>query len=146
MCLHKAKLCLLAQHEKFRKCLLNAYEKHLNSGNHKRRMFNLKTDERVMSVEYNQILFFETSNKIHKINLHLFNEVLEFYAKLKDIEEQLDERFYRCHNAYIANVENISEINIKEKTAIMKNGSKCLVSRRLLRGLINLYENISLIK
>ncbi len=132
--------------EKIHKCILNAYEKHLNSNILKKKIFKLKLEEKVMNIECSEILFFETSNAMHKINLHLFNRILEFYAKMKDIQKELDKSFYRCHNSYIVNVENISAIDIREKIAIMKNGSECIISRRLLKGLLKAYENINIMK
>jgi len=127
--------------EKFHKCILNAYEKYSNSITQNKRLFNLKIGEKVMNIECDKILFFETSQKTSKVKLHLSNGILEFHASMKDVEKQLDENFYRCHNSYIVNVENIDSINTKEQIALMKNGSECLISRRPLKGLLKLYKN-----
>ena len=134
--------------ENIQNCILNAYEKYSNTFHKQNKVFNLKIDEDVINVEYDQILFFETSDTVHKIRLHLFNRILEFYAKMKDIEDQLIEdnlnkTFYRCHNSYIVNIENIYRIDINQKIAIMKNDSECFISRRMLKPLLKAFENIN---
>ncbi|MNP38101.1 accessory protein regulator protein A [compost metagenome] len=55
---------------------------------------------------------------------------------MKDVEEKLDSRFYRCHKSYIVNKDNIEEIDVKKRIIYMKNGEECLVSIRHMKNLI----------
>nr|WP_312890924.1 hypothetical protein [Clostridium thailandense] len=41
-------------------------------------------------MKYKNILFFESSHTLHKIRLHEINRQVEFYGKIKDIEETLE--------------------------------------------------------
>ena len=86
-------------------------------------------------------MFFETSETIHKVIIHAKDRSVEFYSKMKDIEDKLDNRFYRCHRSYLVNKNNISQIDKNKRLIIMENGERCLISPRLLKGLINEIDN-----
>lgn len=60
---------------------------------------------------------------------------------MKDIEEKLDNRFYRCHRSYLINKDNIKEINKNERIVYMTNDEECLISTRLLKGLLRELES-----
>lgn len=100
-------------------------------------IFVTKSKDKIINIEYSEILFFETSEAIHKIRVHSINRQSEFYAKMKELECQLGKEFIRCHNSYIVNRNNIKEIDIKNRVAIMKNGEQCLISDKGMRLLKN---------
>ena len=56
---------------------------------------------------------------------------------MKDIEQRLDDRFYRCHKSFIVNRDNINEIDFTQRCIYMINGEQCLISTRLIKGLKN---------
>jgi two-component system response regulator AgrA len=118
-------------------CIIDANTKYSAKLSELQKNFCVKVGDKLINEEFNKILFFETSSMKRKIILHALDRQIEFYAKIKDIEEQLDEGFYRCHKSYILNKNNIKEIDVSEKIAYMINGEKCLISSRLLKGLIN---------
>lgn len=53
------------------------------------------------NIPYDTILYFESENKIVKI--HTSDAVLEYYAKLADIENDLPPFFLRIHKSFIIN-------------------------------------------
>lgn len=114
-------------------CILDAYKKHSTGKKENNRVFTVRTDERIINVEYENILFFETSKKIHKIILHAKNRQVEFYGQIKDIEESLSEPFVRVHKSYLVNKDNIEEINKLSRKITMNNGEQCLISIKALR-------------
>lgn len=116
-------------------CIMNVYERYSSLENNLQKNYIIKTNDRKMVVSYNDILFFETSANIHKIILHAKNRKIEFYGKLKDIEGQLEDIFYRCHRSYIVNTRLIKEIDYQEGIIHMVNGETCFASTRLLKGL-----------
>lgn len=116
-------------------CLLNADERFSSGNNRIQDIFTFKVNERYYTIAYDDIIYFETSPTIHKVILHGKNRVTEFYAKIKDLEEILDERFYRCNRSFLLNKKNIKEVDIKEKKVIMINGEKCPISTRRMKGL-----------
>ncbi|MDE7424530.1 MAG: LytTR family DNA-binding domain-containing protein [Lachnospiraceae bacterium] len=116
-------------------CLINANERFSSVNNRVQDIFKFKVNNRVFSIEYDDIIYFETSPNIHKVILHGKRRVTEFYGKIKDLEEKLDGRFYRSNRSFLLNKNNIKEVDIKEKVVIMVNGETCPISTRRIKGL-----------
>lgn len=121
--------------ERIHQCILNAHKKYSSKATELQKNFTIKVEDKIISIEYNKILFFETSNVIHKVILHAIDRQIEFYSKMKEIEEKLDSRFYRCHRSFLVNKDNIKEIDKNNRVIHMINGQECLVATRLLKGL-----------
>lgn len=120
---------------KIHECLLNVAEKYTSLNNNINKTFLINHAEKCMAVDYDEILFFETSNNIHKIILHAQRRVIEFSGHLKEIETQLDYRFYRCHRSYLINTDFIAEVDFTNLIVYMKNGETCPISVRQKKGL-----------
>lgn len=120
---------------KIHECLLNVHEKYTSLNNNITKTFIINHTDKCITVDYDDILFFETSSNIHKIILHAKKRTIEFNGQLKEIERQLDYRFYRCHRSYILNKDNIAEVDFSNSIVYMKNGETCPVSVRLKKGL-----------
>lgn len=118
-------------------CIKNANDKYKITSNNFQKIFSIKVNDKIVNVDLNDILFFETSSTIHKVILHCTNRQVEFYSKMKEIEKNLDSRFCRCHNSFIVNKEKIKEIDKKNRIAYMVNGEECLISTRGIKNLIN---------
>ena len=58
----------------------------------------LKRGSNSIYVQYDDVMFFESSTKSHRLIAHLDNRQIEFYGNLKELA-QLDERFFRCLTA-----------------------------------------------
>ena len=117
-------------------CIINAYKKFSIKSSSILQNFAFKTGDKLINVKFDDIMFFETSETIHKVILHCMNRQIEFYSKMKDIEKQIDGRFYRCHRSFIVNKENIKKLDIENRIIYMNNEEQCLASSRLLKGLI----------
>ena len=126
---------------KIHECLLDAEKKYTSLNNMVTRTFTISQNDKRIAIDYNDIIFFETSSNIHKIILHAKKRVIEFSGQLKDVERQLDYRFYRCHRSYLINKDNISEVDFNELTVHMNNGESCPVSVRLKKGLKKLMQS-----
>ncbi|AOR25025.1 LytR/AlgR family response regulator transcription factor [Clostridium taeniosporum] len=122
--------------ERIHECILNAHKKYSSKVTEMQKNFTIKVEDKIINIEYSKILFFETSNIIHKVLIHAVDRQIEFYAKMKDIESKLDERFYRCHRSFLVNKDNIKEIDRSNRVVHMINGQECLVATRLLKGLL----------
>lgn len=118
-------------------CLINCYQ--LNLGDELpediAKNYMVKMGDRVKAVPYEDILFFEVSQNSRKIILCAKNCQIEFSGKIKDIEKDLDDHFYRCHRSYIVNKDNIEKVNIEDRTVTLSGGITCPVSVRLGKGL-----------
>lgn len=126
---------------KIHECLLDVESKYTSLNNTVNRTFTINQNDKHITIDYNDIVFFETSSNIHKIILHAKKRVIEFSGQLKDVEQQLDYRFYRCHRSYLINKDNISEVDFNELVVYMNNGETCPVSVRLKKGLKKLMQS-----
>lgn len=122
--------------ERIHQCIINANKKYSSKATDLQKNFTIKVEDRIINIEYNKILFFETSTTIHKVVLHATDRQIEFYAKMKEIEDILDERFYRCHRSFLVNKDLIEEIDMSNRTIKMVNGEECFVSTRLVKKLL----------
>lgn len=116
-------------------CILKANQRFASAKNKMHANFSVKVNEKVFTVDYDDILFFETSPNVHKIILHCKNRQMEFLGKIKDIEKEVDDRFYRCHRSYLVNKDNIKEIDFQKRVIYMVDGDECLISSRMMKGL-----------
>jgi two-component system response regulator AgrA len=116
-------------------CILEACLRYESINNNIQKTLNIKCGDKKIAIDYNEILFIETSLNIHKVVLHAKCRQIEFYAKIKELEMQLDERFYRCHRSYIVNKNNIKEIDLANRIIIMVNDESCFVSTRMMKEL-----------
>ena len=116
-------------------CILKANQRFASVNNKVHANFSVKVNEKVFTVDYDEILFFETSPNVHKIILHCKNRQMEFLGKIKEIEKEVDGRFYRCHRSYLVNKDNIREIDFQNRVIYMFNGDECLLSSRMMKGL-----------
>lgn len=122
--------------DRIKECILNANKKYSSDVGDFKKNFTFKVGDKVISMEYDDIIYFETSQTIHKVIIHSINRQIEFYGKIKEIESKLDNRFYRCHKSYLINKNNITEVDTKERKVLMINKEQCLVSSRKMKDLI----------
>lgn len=103
----------------------------------------VKSGSQFHKIPLKDILYFETATQERKIVLHTVNSQIEFYDTLKNIEEKLDNGFYRCHRAFIINVAHIKEVNKSRNDMhiVMSNGDRCLLSKKYLKGLMKYVSN-----
>ena len=116
-------------------CILKANQRFASAKNKVQANFSVKVNEKVFTVDYDEVLFFETSPNVHKVILHCKNRQMEFLGTIKEIEKEVDERFYRCHRSFLVNKDNIREIDFQKRVIYMVNGDECLISSRLMKGL-----------
>lgn len=114
---------------------LSHIHKHINKEKSDVKTLTLTLDDRIIKILLNDIVFIETSTNSHKIIIHESNRKTEIFTTLKEISKNLDDRFYRCHRAYIVNKNRIKEINKINRIVYMDNGAECLASFRLIKGL-----------
>ena len=123
--------------DRIHNCILDAYTKYSSPNNEHQRLFKVETDNKDLFIPLDDIYYFETSNTIHKVMVHTHNQLIEFTSKLKDIEPLLDEQFCRCHRSFIVNKNMITDINLKDRIIILKNGETILASRQGIKKILN---------
>ena len=122
--------------DKLLSTLKEAHRRYLKIGEQEKiQKLQIKTIGRTHNIDFQDIYFFEASPDAHKIILHLENEQIEFYGRLKDYEKVYPE-FYRCHKSFIVNKSKIEKVGPKERVIHLDNGEICYASARLIKGLI----------
>ena len=120
---------------KIRECLLNAMERYTLQTNKTHKVYMIEAGERKISIDYDDILFFETSSNIHKVILHAKDRQIEFSSTMKELAHALDSNFVRCHRSFLVNKNNIKEIDEKNRIIYFTNGETCLMSTRRMKEL-----------
>lgn len=92
----------------------------------------LKQGSNSVYVNYDDVMFFESSPKSHRLIAHLDNRQIEFYGNLRELA-QIDGRFFRCHNSFVLNRHNITHVDAKERIVYFKNDEFCYVSVRNIK-------------
>ncbi len=120
---------------KIRECLLNAMERYTLQTNKIHKVYTIEAGGRKLSVDYDDIFFFETSSNIHKVILHAKDRQIEFSGTMKELTGTLDSNFVRCHRSFLVNKNNIKETDSKNRIIYFTNGETCLMSTRMMKGL-----------
>lgn len=102
-----------------------------------REFFTVKVLDVIKHIPVDEIMFFETSGRTHRIELHALNDRLDFIGSMQELEEQLGSQFIRVHRGYLVNSCQIGELDLKHKEIRMKNGEKCFFSRNARKLLLN---------
>lgn len=125
--------------ENFKKNIIDAlktaYKRYLALGQDQgSKVFQIRVGENIRNIRMDDIYYFETSPKAHKIRVYTKTGNYEFYGNLKDLEK-LDKRFCRIHNSYVINIHHFEEYDSKNRVLKLKNGHDCLVSYRYFKNL-----------
>lgn len=120
---------------KIKECLLNAMERYTLQTNRTHKVYTIETNGRKINIDYENILFFETSGNIHKVILHAKDRQIEFPSTIKELTNELGCDFVRCHRSFLVNQKNIKEIDTKNRIVHFSNGETCLMSTRMMKGL-----------
>ncbi len=120
---------------KIRECLLKAMERHTLETNKTHKVYTIEIGGRKIGVDYDDILFFETSSNVHKVILHAKERQIEFSSTMKELTSTLGDYFVRCHRSFLVNKNNIKEVDAKNRILYFTNGETCMMSTRMMKGL-----------
>lgn len=116
--------------------LRQAYQHYVTTSQRLEEPIRFEIGSQVRFIDCSEVMFIETTpGNSHKLILHLRNGSVSFLGNLKEIE-QLSPAFYRVHKSFVANKQNIREIDQLNRELIFSNGEKCFVGRRQLKQLI----------
>ena len=86
-------------------------------------------------VPVDSIYYIESSN--HKIVLHMKDGEFACYAKIRDLECELQDQFFRIHKGYLVNLSYVSGYGKAE--VILMNGEKLLLSKYKYQDFVKAY-------
>ena len=121
---------------KIRECLVEACSQYKNINAKENNMISINSGNNIIKFNLDDILFFETTDKQHKIRIHTCNEQVEFYGTLNDIEKKVSSDYYKGHRSFLINTKNIKSVDKDKLVVHMVNGETCFVSKVCLKDLV----------
>lgn len=104
------------EQEKFAEVLRNAIKQKINKKANETEFpkkespcLMITTDGKHLTVNLKDIVYAEVFNR--KIIIHTMDAEIEYYGKMKELEQKAGELFYRSHRAYLVNLEYITKYN-----------------------------------
>ena len=91
---------------------------------------NIQNKQKNFSIPFEEICYIESIKSSHKLQLYYDTGIITFYGLLKDIQEQLDDRFLRCHKSIIINVEKIVSVDKQQHIVVLGPGYTCSYSAK----------------
>ena len=98
-----------------------------------RRVLFIKS--RNLTLDQSEILYIESRAK--KVEIHTVRQTIEIYAAMDELEGQLGEEFYRCHRAYIVNMDCITEYDSESIT--LTNGDRVYLTKKKYGEFVKAY-------
>ena len=95
----------------------------------------IKTGDLQYSISIDDILFIESSNK--KVIMHTVNNIYEVYGTMDYFENELNDKFYRCHRCYLVNLDKIAAYNSDNIKLV--NGDNIILSRKRYNEFVKAY-------
>lgn len=103
----------------------------------------LKIDAKGNFVDLNDVQFIEKNGM--KLIYHTSHGTLETYNSFSKIEDNLPDKFVRCHKSFIANVNNIVHICLVNSSITFKNDEVCYIGPKYKNCLMEVidYDTVS---
>lgn len=117
--------------EVFRKAAVEAEKRKHN----RKDLLFVKTKGRRVKIEKECILYVES--RARKAAIHTDREVLEIYATMNRLEEELGEKFYRCHRGYLVNLAQIREYGTD--SILLGNGEAVYLAKEKYHEFVKKY-------
>ena len=99
------------------------------------RVLTLRSASTSRTVPLDSIRYIESSD--HKVVLHLRDGEFACYAKIRDLELELQDQFFRIHKGYLVNLSYVDGYSKTEVT--LTNGEKLLLSKYKYQDFVRAY-------
>ena len=99
------------------------------------RVLTLQSANISKSAPLDSIYYIESSN--HKVELHLKDGVFACYAKIGELELELQDQFFRIHKGYLVNLSYVDGYSKMEVT--LTNGERLLLSKYKYQDFVKAY-------
>ena len=99
------------------------------------RVLTLQSASTSKTVPLDSIYYIESSD--HKVVLHLRDGQFAYYAKIRDLEMELQNQFFRIHKGYLVNLSYVAGYSKTEVT--LTNGEKLLLSKYKYQDFVKAY-------
>ena len=99
------------------------------------RALTLQSANTSKTIPLDSIYYIESSN--HKVELHLKDGKFVCYAKIGDLELELQDQFFRIHKGYLVNLSYVAGYSKTEVT--LTNGKRLLLSKYKYQDFVKAY-------
>ena len=99
------------------------------------RVLTLQSANTSRTVPLDSIYYIESSN--HKVELHLRNGEFVCYAKIGDLELELQDQFFRIHKGYLVNLAYVA--GYSKRSVTLTNGERLLLSKYKYQDFVKAY-------
>ncbi len=123
--------------EKFAQVFARAVEQIMSNRENPQKgpVLTLQSANASKTVPLDSIYYIESSN--HKVELHLKDGVFACYAKIGDLELELQDQFFRIHKGYLVNLSYVDGYSKMEVT--LTNGERLLLSKYKYQDFVKAY-------
>ena len=123
--------------EKFAQVFARAVEQIMSNRENPQKgpVLTLQSANASKTVPLNSICYIESSN--HKVELHLKDGEFACYAKIGDLELELQDQFFRIHKGYLVNLSYVDGYSKTEVT--LTNGERLLLSKYKYQDFVKAY-------
>ena len=99
------------------------------------RVLTLQSANTSKTVPLDSIYYIESSN--HKVELHLKDGEFICYAKIGDLELELQDQFFRIHKGYLVNLSYVA--GYSKRSLTLTNGEELLLSKYKYQDFVKAY-------
>ena len=101
----------------------------------KGRVLTLQSANTSKTVPLDSIYYIESSN--HRVELHLKDGEFACYAKIGDLELELQDQFFRIHKGYLVNLSYVA--GYSKRSVTLTNGERLLLSKYKYQDFVKAY-------
>lgn len=123
-------------YEGISRCLEDITQRMCRERDEEREYFTVKVLDVVKHIPIDEILFFTTSGRTHRIELHAVRDRMDFIGSMQELEKQLPDCFMRVHRACLVNIDHIAQLDMKKREILMDNGERCIFARTMRERLV----------
>lgn len=101
-----------------------------NSTLTRKKILTVIFDSQIYNLAYEDILYIEKERNSKKSIIHTKTDIVYTTKTLTDLEDLLDERFFRTHQSEIINLDNVKMIDPSKNYLLFNNDEKCFYLSR----------------
>lgn len=121
--------------QKFAAVFRRAAEQILSEAELRKNTLVIRYSNTSKAISLDNIYYLESRG--HKVIIHMRDGDLEYYAKIGELEEELQGSFFRIHKGYLVSLAYVDEYNKTEVT--LTNGDKLLISKYKYADFVKAY-------
>ncbi|MBQ0078761.1 MAG: LytTR family transcriptional regulator [Eubacterium sp.] len=101
------------------------------------KQFIFQNRRKLLKIPMDSIIFMENNRR--KVVIHTTDGAFEYYGKLTEAMNQLDERFVHFHRSYVINIDHV--VALKNKTIVLLGCGKIPLGQHSFSRVRNMLKN-----